>query len=54
MRFGSVWIGFEKSIRNPIQQFSQKNIQTHLKKFGFLQFSVFLDRFAVFFGLVWI
>ena len=53
MRFGSVWIGFEKSIQNPIRSggFHKKVIQTHPKIFGFLWFSVFLDRFAVF---IWI
>jgi hypothetical protein len=53
MRFGSVWIGFEKSIQNPIRSggFHKKDIQTHPKIFGFLRFSVFLDRFAVF---IWI
>jgi hypothetical protein len=53
MQFGLVWIGFEKSIQNPIRSsgFHKKNIQTHPKIFGFLRFSVFLDRFAVF---IWI
>jgi hypothetical protein len=44
------WFGLdrsEKSIQNQIRSsdFHKKNIQTHLKIFGF--FSVFLDRFAV-------
>ena len=53
MRFGSVWIGFKKLIQNSTRSsgFHKKNIQTHPKIFGFLRFSVFLDRFAVF---IWI
>ena len=53
MRFGLVWIGYEKSFRNPIRtdQFLQNDIQTHPIIFGFLRFLIFLDRFAVF---IWI
>ena len=52
MRFGLVWFGFEKSIQNPIQskRFSQNVIQTHPIIFGFVRFSVVLDRFAI---LIW-
>jgi hypothetical protein len=41
MRFGSVWIGFEKSTQNLIRSsgFHKKNIQTHPKNILF--FTVF-------------
>jgi hypothetical protein len=39
MRFGSVWIGFEKSIQNPIQRFSQKEHPNTSKNIRF--FAVF-------------
>jgi hypothetical protein len=50
MRFGFVWIDFEKSIQNMIRSggFHKKDIQTHQKIFIFLRFLFFLDQFAVF------
>jgi hypothetical protein len=52
----AVWFGLDRFIKiNPksdqIQRFSKKDIKTHPKLFGFLRFSVFLDRFVVF---IWI
>jgi len=46
---GSVWFGpvlkNQSKIRS--EQFSQKDIQTHLIIFGFVQFPNFLERFGL-------
>jgi hypothetical protein len=52
MRFGSGWIGFEKSIQNPMQRFSQKEHPNTKKYSIFCSFQFFWFGLRFLFGLV--